>query len=57
MQEAIGYFRRAAVADPRMPEAHMMLAAAYHTMGRTQEALAEEEIYRKLMEALKEKQR
>ena len=55
MQEAIGYFRRAAVADPRMPEPHMMLAAAYHRLGRTQEALAEEALFRKLEEALKEK--
>jgi Flp pilus assembly protein TadD len=53
MQEAINYFRRAAVADPRMPEPHMMLAAAYHRLGRAQEGMAEEAIFRKLDEARK----
>ncbi len=56
MQEAIAYFRRAAVADPRMPEPHLMLAAAYHRLGRTEEASAEEAVFRKLEEARKAQQ-
>ncbi|MGH9868905.1 MAG: tetratricopeptide repeat protein, partial [Candidatus Polarisedimenticolia bacterium] len=48
VDEAIPLLRLAAQVDPLMPEPHLFLAAAYRQLGRTAEASAEEEAYRRL---------
>jgi Flp pilus assembly protein TadD len=50
-EEALGFFRRAADSAPRMPEVRFFLAAAYRSLGRHEEAEAEEAILRKLRES------
>jgi protein O-GlcNAc transferase len=52
-EEAIPYFKRAALGDPQMPEPHLYLAAAYQQLGRAAEAAAEQATYRRLSAAAK----
>lgn len=47
-EEALWFLRRAADVSPGMPEVHFFMAAAYRSLGRSEEAEKEEVLFRKL---------
>ncbi len=49
--EAVADLKSAVLADPNEPSTHFLLAKAYRTLGRTEEAKAESDIFRKLDDA------
>jgi tetratricopeptide (TPR) repeat protein len=49
--EAVADLKSAASADPNEPSTHFLLAKVYRTLGRTEEAKAESDIFRRLDEA------